>query len=138
MVSLAADAVDPRTALEVAVDCYRRGLCEPIPLFPSFSYEVYRGKGKAGEWHGYPPITKDGDHPAVLGGWRTDLPIRLPDRPGCGGRRFSTFGRFLWLGLLAGASAIFAITAVVGALRRRAFALESDFGQRARRRDAHN
>ena len=32
------------TQLAVAVDCYRRGMTEPLPLFPTFSYHLYRGK----------------------------------------------------------------------------------------------
>ena len=61
-----------------------------------------------------------------------------------GGQSFVGFANFTFLfkretfWMVVRQSCVFAITAVVGALRRRAFALESDFGQRARRRDAHN
>ena len=51
-------------ALVVAVDCFRRGMAEPIPLFPNFSYLVYRGKDRPWHWAGY-RIPQDGDHPAV-------------------------------------------------------------------------
>jgi exodeoxyribonuclease V gamma subunit len=51
-------------ALAVAVDCFRRGMAEPIPLFPNFSYQVYRGKEAPGRWSGY-RYPEDGDHPAV-------------------------------------------------------------------------
>jgi len=33
-------------ALEVAVDCYRRGLREPIPLFASISYKLHKRTAK--------------------------------------------------------------------------------------------
>ncbi len=39
-----------REALSVAVDCYRRGMREPVPLFPTLSYEVYEGKAKPTTW----------------------------------------------------------------------------------------
>jgi exodeoxyribonuclease V gamma subunit len=50
--------------LAVAVDCYRRGMTEPLTLFPTFSWHLYRGKSPRGHWHGY-PFPEDGDHPAV-------------------------------------------------------------------------
>ena len=28
--------------LAVAVDCYRKGMTEPLPLFPNFSFHLYR------------------------------------------------------------------------------------------------
>ncbi len=53
------------TALEVAVDCYCRGLREPLPLFPNFSYAVHTERAKPADWsndHTFP----DGDDPAVV------------------------------------------------------------------------
>jgi exodeoxyribonuclease V gamma subunit len=51
-------------ALAVAVDCYRRGMTEPLPLFPKFSYNLYRGKSARGSWKGF-QFPEDGDRLAV-------------------------------------------------------------------------
>jgi exodeoxyribonuclease V gamma subunit len=50
--------------LAVAVDCYRKGMTEPLPLFPNFSYHLYRGKSARSHWKGY-PFPEDGDQLAV-------------------------------------------------------------------------
>ena len=39
-----------RDALEVAVDCYRRGLREPVPLFACLSAKLHDGTAKADDW----------------------------------------------------------------------------------------
>jgi exonuclease V gamma subunit len=38
------------SALEVIVDCYRRGNIEPLPLFPSFSEKVHLHQAKPADW----------------------------------------------------------------------------------------
>ena len=48
----------------MAVDCYRRGMTEPLPLFPKFSYQLYRGKSARGSWRGF-RFPEDGDQLAV-------------------------------------------------------------------------
>jgi exodeoxyribonuclease V gamma subunit len=85
-------------ALAVAVDCYRRGMTEPLPLFPNFSYHLYRGKSPRGHWRGF-KFPEDGDQLAVRLAFNdrdfdgiTGLTPRLTD-PGVGkGRpmRFAT------------------------------------------------
>ena len=93
-------SISATTALEVAVDCYRRGMCEPIPLFPSFSHQVYRGYARVGDWSGYQSASKDGDHPATklaFGGATFHEMMELPALPsdprGPKGRvfRFATY-----------------------------------------------
>ncbi len=37
-------------ALEVAVDCYRRGTVEPLPLFPLVSFDLANGASGTGNW----------------------------------------------------------------------------------------
>lgn len=38
------------SGLEVAVDCYRRGLVEPVPLFPSVSHDLWAGDNPSASW----------------------------------------------------------------------------------------
>ncbi len=85
--------------LAVAVDCYRRGMTEPLPLFPNFSFHLYRGKSPRSHWKGY-PFPEDGDHPAVRLAFDDrdfDAITRLEPRPtdpqGVKGRawRFATY-----------------------------------------------
>jgi exodeoxyribonuclease V gamma subunit len=51
------DAVTRRSValqgLEVAVDCYRRGLVEPVPLFPSVSHDLWAGGNAGANWVRY-------------------------------------------------------------------------------------
>ena len=85
--------------LGVAVDCYRRGMTEPLALFPTFSWYLYRGKSASGRWHGF-PFPEDGDHLAVRLAFGnldfdgiTGLPPRPTDPRGVKGRamRFATY-----------------------------------------------
>lgn len=88
-------------ALEVAVDCYRRGLREPLPLFPNFSYAVHTNRAGPTDWsngHTFP----DGDDPSVVlafGGIGFDEVLALtagPDDPGDGEGRVLRFARHLF------------------------------------------
>ena len=70
--------------LYVAVDCYRRGMSEPLPLFPNFSYHLYRGKSPQNEWKKGFLIPKDGDQLAVrlaFDDMDYDAITGLPPRP---------------------------------------------------------
>jgi exodeoxyribonuclease V gamma subunit len=46
-------AIDAHEAIGVAVDLYRRGLAEPIPLFARFSPGVRAGHPVGSDWQGY-------------------------------------------------------------------------------------
>jgi exodeoxyribonuclease V gamma subunit len=87
-------------ALAVAVDCYRRGMTEPLALFPTFSWYLYhRGNSARSRWNGY-PFPEDGDHLAVRLAFDnqdfdgiTGLAPRPTDPRGVKGRamRFATY-----------------------------------------------
>ena len=91
--------VSASDGLAVAVDCYRRGMTEPLPLFPTFSWYLYRGKSPRSRWRGY-SFPEDGDSVAVRLAFDNrdfdemlDLAPRPTDPRGVKGRamRFATY-----------------------------------------------
>jgi exodeoxyribonuclease V gamma subunit len=89
-------------ALEVAVDCYRRGSREPIPLFPKLSRSLQRGLAKPVEWSDTYQGLGDRDDASVsvvYGAYELDelkaIPAREGDPPGRGGRA-ERFAHLLW------------------------------------------
>ena len=89
-------------ALEVAVDCYQRGLCEPIPLFATISRKLDAGAAKPEDWLGYKGAGEGYDeaHQLVFGG--VDLhdlqavPARADDPRGLAQGRADRFAHYLW------------------------------------------
>ena len=92
-----ADAI---RALEVAVDCYRRGSQEPIPLFGKLSHRVYLGKQSPADWASFGGFG-EGSDPAnvfVYGGFELDDLMSIeaePDDPPGTGRRVERFANYL-------------------------------------------
>ncbi|MDA8342751.1 MAG: exodeoxyribonuclease V subunit gamma [Actinomycetota bacterium] len=92
-------------ALEAVVALYRRGLCEPLPLFATLSPALADGTAARNLWT-HREKRGDGDDPAnrvVYGGLEYDELLALPamdgDPPGHGGR-VARFADHLW-GLVA-------------------------------------
>jgi exodeoxyribonuclease V gamma subunit len=90
-----------RHALGVAVRCYRAGMREPLPLFPTLSKSVADGGGDASAWRNRKGWG-DGQRAATalfFGGlgYRDlmDLPARATDPDGSGGR-VERWARYLW------------------------------------------
>jgi exodeoxyribonuclease V gamma subunit len=89
-------------ALEVAVDCYRRGQLEPIALFPKLSYRLYAGDAKATDWKAFEGLG-DGDdeaHQLAFGNLDFDEVCALPacsdDPPGSSPGRADRYAHYLW------------------------------------------
>jgi exodeoxyribonuclease V gamma subunit len=99
-----ADTPDARAAairaLEVVIDCYRRGSVEPIPLFPSLSEKIHRNVAKPKDWQGGNFMSSERDNPSaalVYGDCDFEELMAIPpepgDPPGTGGRvrRFADY-----------------------------------------------
>lgn len=95
-------AADARTALAAAVACYRRGVCEPIPLFPNLSHELHEGKPRDDTWRDDYKGWGDGDDaptglafPHDLDALRA-LPVEADDPDGPGHGRAERYAHLLW------------------------------------------
>ena len=91
-----------RDALGVAVDLYRRGLREPIPLFASLSCKLHNGTASGGDWE---PFGEHGDgtdeaNRLAFGALGFEDLCALPTRPGdpsgSAPGRAARFADYLW------------------------------------------
>ena len=91
-----------RRALEVAVDCYRRGLREPIPLFASISRKLYEKTAKPADWESFNGHADGNDaaNKLAFGQLHFDelcaLKARSDDPPGSAEGRVARFADYLW------------------------------------------
>ncbi|MGO9962148.1 MAG: exodeoxyribonuclease V subunit gamma [Acidimicrobiales bacterium] len=91
-----------RDGLEVAVDCYRRGLGEPIPLFACLSAKLYDGTAKPDDWQTRRGFGEGQDEANRLAFGDLDLkalralPARPDDPPGTSPFRAQRFAEYLW------------------------------------------
>ena len=90
-----------RQALEVVAHCYRSGMREPLPLFPTFSKSVADGAVRATAWHhreGWADADK-GATAFFFGHLTTQEVLALPaeewDPDGSGGR-VARWAALLW------------------------------------------
>ena len=99
-------------ALEVACDCYRRGMLEPLPLFPSLSYKVHCNSAKRNDWRSWSGRGEGEDEAnrLVFGDLEFDdlmsLPARQDDPPGSSASRVRRLADYLWGALEASSEEI--------------------------------
>jgi exodeoxyribonuclease V gamma subunit len=99
-----ASSTRARSALAVIVDCYRRGMVQPVPLFPRLSESIVGDGPRRTEWRrkGANGPKGDGDDEAVRLAFDYEtldgilaVPAETSDPPGRGGRA-ERFARYLW------------------------------------------
>jgi len=89
-------------ALEVAADCYRRGLREPVPLFVSLSYKLHQGRAKPEDWESRTGFGDGQNEANRLAFGNLDfrelceLPAHDDDPPGASKGRAARFADYLW------------------------------------------
>jgi exodeoxyribonuclease V gamma subunit len=99
------DADAGRHGLAVAVDCYRRGMVEPIPLFPAVSRALWQGDSPTSAWRSYSGGGEGASDEAILVHGEADLHelLRLPrldhdpiTESGRDAGRIQCFAEYLW------------------------------------------
>lgn len=110
---LADDPPSPEECVSLAVDLYRKGMDEPLPIFPRLSERLTRQpeSNLDAVWRSSPssPVPGEGESDAVLlvyGQCDVDAVLALPARPGDPGRpaersRAKRLGRALYCAVLA-------------------------------------
>jgi exodeoxyribonuclease V gamma subunit len=89
-------------ALEIAVDCYRRGMLEPIPLFATVSYKLHKRTVSSQDWQAFGGGGEGQDEAnrLVFGDLPLSelraLPAREYDPPGASAFRAARFAEYLW------------------------------------------
>jgi len=89
-------------ALGVVVDCYRRGLREPIPLFAKISRKIAAGDAKPNDWIDFDGFAEGHEeaHRLAFGGLDLGdlraVPARADDPPGLAQGRADRFAQYLW------------------------------------------
>jgi exodeoxyribonuclease V gamma subunit len=89
-------------ALEVAIDLYRRGLAEPLPLFPALSAALWEGKRTAYLWDGYSFSAEMKDPATALAYAGVDhhgvstMPALPDDPPGEAAERLARYAHLLY------------------------------------------
>jgi exodeoxyribonuclease V gamma subunit len=89
-------------ALGVAVDIYRRGLCEPIPLFAKLSHRLHLGNAKPKDWSSDSGRAEGDDDANQLAFGHLDfrelcaVPANHDDPPGSAPGRADRFACYLW------------------------------------------
>ena len=87
--------------LSLAVDLYRRGLREPLPLFPKSSPEIAAGKNISSKWDGGLFSERGDDYHAEVFGHLDavalrEIPLRGDEPFGNGDDRAARFAHVLW------------------------------------------
>jgi exodeoxyribonuclease V gamma subunit len=90
------------SALEVIVACYRQGMREPIPLFPTVSYQLHIGRAREDDWRalfGGRGDATDAAISMVYGHLEYEALLGLPCQPQdlfAGGSRVYAFADYLF------------------------------------------
>jgi len=90
-------------ALTLVVDLFRRGSCEPLPIFPNLSPALFNGKSTSGAWNSDSYSTGDSADEWIQVAFNhatvehiTSLPIELGDPDGSGSDRARRYAHHLW------------------------------------------
>jgi exodeoxyribonuclease V gamma subunit len=90
-------------ALTLVVDLFRRGSCEPLPIFPNLSPALFKGKSTSSAWNSDSYSTGDSADEWIQVAFNhatvehiTSLPIEPGDPDGSGSDRARRYAHHLW------------------------------------------